>query len=377
MTARGAGINLRIMPPGSPAPPPHAPAQDAAAPAVQLPLRALWRAREYLRPYYGQLVFMLLASLVAVGTEIVVPLLTKAAIDGPIGHHDRRLLLPIGLAAIALGVIQVGLNLFRRWVQARAVTEMERAIRDDLYAHLQRLEPGFHDAWQSGQLLSRATNDLSAIRRFAGFGVVFLITNVFTFCVVVGLLIRLNWWLGLLTGAIFLPVTVICLRFEKRYRVLSRQAQDQQGDLATYVEEAATGVRVLKALGRRGEAAGRHRGQAELVYRTQVAKARLRGSFWAGLDLVPNLCIAVILLLGAVAISSGQLTLGGLVAFITLTLLLVWPIESMGYILAIGQEAATAAQRIYEILDTPPAITGPGLARRARAPDRAAGRAGG
>ncbi|MGO9505011.1 MAG: ABC transporter ATP-binding protein [Streptosporangiaceae bacterium] len=249
--------------------------------------------------------------------------------------------------------------MFRRWVQASAVTGMERAIRDDLYAHLQRLEPSFHDTWQSGQLLSRATTDLSAIRRFAGFGIVFLITNVITFLVVVALLIHLDWWLGLLTGCVFLPVMVLCLRFEKRYRVLSRRAQDQQGDLATYVEEAATGIRVLKALGRRDEAAEQHRAQADRVYQTQVAKARLRGTFWAALDLAPNATIGLILLLGALAVSSGELTLGGVVAFITLTLLLVWPIEAMGYILASGQEAATAAQRIYEIFDTRPVIRDP------------------
>jgi ATP-binding cassette, subfamily B, bacterial len=322
----------------------------------QTPFQALWRAREYLRPYYARLALMVAAAVLAVTAEIMIPLLIQAAIDGPIAQHDRSLLLPIGLAAIAFALINSGLNLFRRWVQASAVTGMERTMRDDLYGHLQRLHPGFHDSWQSGQLLSRATTDLSAIRRFAGFGVVFFITNLVTFIIVVAVLIHLNWWLGLLTAGVFLPVTAICLRFEKRYRVLSRRAQDQQGDLATYVEEAAVGVRVLKALGRRGEAAARHLAQAQAVYQTQASKARLRGTFWAGLDLVPNAVIALVLLLGALCVASGALTLGGLVAFITLTLLLVWPIEAMGYILASGQEAATAAQRVYEILDARPAI---------------------
>ena len=99
-------------------------------------------------------------------------------------------------------------------------------MREDLYAHLQRLETAFHDEWQSGQLLSRATTDLSAIRRFAGFGTIFLVTNTVTFVTVVILLIRLNWWLGLLTGGIFLPVAAASTWFERRYRVLSRRAQD-------------------------------------------------------------------------------------------------------------------------------------------------------
>jgi len=323
------------------------------------PLASLWRTRVYLRPYRWQLAVMLGCAIVAVGAEIAIPLLTKSMIDGAISQGERSLLLPIGAAAVGLGIGQALLNFLRRWMQANAVTGMERAMRADIYAHLQRLPPAFHDEWQSGQLLSRATTDLSAIRRFAGFGTIFLVTNVVTFIAVVVLLIRLNWWLGLLTATVFLPVVAASTRFQQTYRVLSRRAQDQQGDLATYVEEAATGIRVLKALGRGDEAAGQHRGQALEVFGTELQKARLRSTFWAGLDLIPNALIGLLLLLGAIATGRHELTLGGLVAFITLTLALVWPIESMGYILAGGQEAATAAQRIFEILDTPPAISSP------------------
>jgi ATP-binding cassette subfamily B protein len=152
-------------------------------------------------------------------------------------------------------------------------------------------------------------------------------------------------------------VLPVCFRFEKRYRVLSRRVQDQQGDLATLIEEAATGVRVLKALGRGRLAAARHGAQAAEVCQTQVEKAGLLGSFWALLDLIPNAVIGLIIVLGAVAVSMHSLTLGGLVAFITLALQLVWPVEAMGYIIASGQEAATAAQRVLEIFDSEPQIT--------------------
>ena len=306
---------------------------------------------------------MLITALLGEGVQVVIPLLAKSAIDGPIAKasrsssHDLGLLVVIGVAAIALGTMEVLFNVIRRWVQARAVAALEQSMRDDIYRHLQRLEPGFHDAWQSGQLLSRGTTDLSAIRRFAGFGVIFMITSVVTFAVIVVLLIRLDPLLGSLIGGLLIPVVALCLRFERRYTVLSRRVQDQQDDLNTYVEEAAAGIRVLKSLGRRGQAAARHKGLSGIVYSTQVAKAKLRGRFWASLDLVPNLAIALILLLGAFAVSQGNLTTGGLVAFVALVLQLVWPIEAMGYILALGQEAATAAQRVYEILDTRPAIT--------------------
>jgi ATP-binding cassette subfamily B protein len=295
------------------------------------------------------MIVMFAAALGAVTAELVIPLLTKTVVDGAIAHDDKRLLIPLALAAVGLGASEGVLNMIRRWIQAGAVANIEKAIRDDLYAHLQRLQASFHDDWQSGQLLSRATTDLSSIRRFAGFGLIFLVTNIMTFVAVVALLIHLNWWLGLVTGVVFAPVLPVCFRFEKRYRVLSRRVQDQQGDLATLIEEAATGVRVLKALGRGRQAAARHDAQAAEVCQTQVEKAGLLGSFWALLDLIPN---AVIGLIG-----THSLTLGGLVAFITLALQLVWPVEAMGYIIASGQEAATAAQRVLEIFDTEPEIT--------------------
>src|SRR6202167_2468677 len=253
MTAAMCAVSLQRMPANPPTALPHAQTrQTAGGPEQpeQTPLAALWRTREYLRRYYRQLALMLAAAITAAGAEIAIPLLIKGIIDGPIAHGNARALLPLGLAATALGVLQAALNLYRRWVQASAVTSLEQSMRDALYAHLQHLHAGFHDDWQSGQLLSRATTDLAAIRRFAGFG-----------------------------------------------------------------------------------------------------------TFGAGLDLLPNAVSGIILLLGALAVSRNELSLGGLVAFITLALLMVWPIESMGYILASGQEAATAAQRVYEIFDTDPAIT--------------------
>jgi len=340
------------MPPDTSAQLMHAPNQ----PAGGRPVGALWRLRGYLKPFRVQMVVMFAAAIGAVAAEIIVPLLAKAIIDGAIARGVKRELIPLALAAVGLGAAQALLNMIRRWIQADAVAQIEKTIRDALYAHLQRLHASFHDEWQSGQLLSRATTDLSTIRRFAGFGLIFFITNILQFTAVIILLIQLNWWLGLVTAAVFAPVVPVCLRFEKRYRLLSRRVQDQQGDLATIIEESASGIRVLKALGRGAQAAARHDAQASEVCKTQVEKAGLLGSFWALLDLIPNTVICVILVLGTIAVSKHALSLGGMVAFITLALQLVWPVEALGYIIASGQEAATAAQRVLEIFDTEPEI---------------------
>ncbi|MFC6008814.1 ABC transporter ATP-binding protein [Angustibacter luteus] len=312
--------------------------------------------RPYVRPYAWRMVVMVLAALGGVAASIVVPLVTAKVVDGPIAHHDKAGLLPLALLAIGLGVAEAVLIFIRRWVQNTATLGIERRMRDDLYIHLQALPPSFHDQWQSGQLLSRATSDLSAIRRFTGFGVVFLIVNVATFATIIGLLVHKDALLGTLVAVTLLPVIPLCARFERRYRRISRRVQDQQGDVATQVEEAATGLRVIKAFGRRELVAGRFDESARTLRGTQLEQARLRAGFVSFLDLIPNVALALVMLLGAFAVSSGRLTLGGLVAFITLVLQLVWPVEALGFILASAQEAATAAQRVYEVYDTVPAI---------------------
>lgn len=319
-------------------------------------MRSLLRLRSYVRPYAGQMVTMLVAALLAVAAGIAVPLVTKAVVDGPIRSGDSARLLPLALLALALGVAEAALIFIRRWVQSYCALGIETRIRNDVYAHLQRLPVSFHDRWQSGQLLSRAMTDLSVIRRFLGFGLVFLVVNVATFITVVGLLIHLYLPLGLLVGASAVPILWLSQRFEAGYIEVSRRVQDQQGDLTTVIEESAVGVRVIKSFGRRRLVNERFEGGARTLHGSSMDKVRLQAKFFALLDVIPNLTLAVVLLIGALAVQADQLSLGGLIAFMSLMLLLVWPVEALGWILATGQEAMTAADRLYEVLDTQPDI---------------------
>lgn len=319
-------------------------------------LHSLWRVRTYVRPYLGQMVLMVAAAFVGIGAGILIPIMTKAVIDGPIASGERHRLLPLGLLALAFGVVEAFLAFVRRWVQSYAALGIETTIRNDLYAHLQRLSVSFHDRWQTGQLLSRATTDLGVLRRFLGFGLVFLITNIATFITIVALLIALYAPLGLVVAASAVPILWLSASFERQYAEVARRVQDEQGDLTTHIEEAATGIRVIKAFGRRRLVLSQFERRAESLYGSAMASVRLRAKFWSLLDVIPNLTLAVVLLFGALAVGRGQLTVGGLVAFMSLMLYLVWPIEALGWILATAQEASTAADRLYEVLDTAPAI---------------------
>jgi ATP-binding cassette subfamily B protein len=300
---------------------------------------------------------MFAAALLGVGAGIVIPLVTKAIVDGPVERGERSLLLPLALVGFGLGAVEAILTFVRRWIQSTAVLGMETAIRSDLYRRLQRLPVSFHDRWQSGQLLSRAVTDLSVIRRFIGFGLIFLIVNLLTYATVLVLLLRLSVPLGLIVLVSTLPIAAISRSWSRQYFEISRRVQDQQGDLATVVEESAGGVRIVKAFGRRELVDARFGDAAERLAGSWMDAVRLRARFWTLLDVIPNLSLAVVLCVGALAVAKGLLSLGGLIAFLSLELQLVWPIDALGWILAIGQEAATAAERIYEVLDTPVEIT--------------------
>src|SRR6478752_7215254 len=335
-----------------------------ADPASQPPasVRSLWRLRGYLRPHRWALVVMFAASIAGVGLSIAIPLVTRAIIDGPITRHELAPVLPLGLLALALGVLEAVLIFVRRWVQSNAVLGLETDLRRDLYQRLQALPMSFHTRWQSGQLLSRVTTDLSAIRRFSGFGLLFLVVNILQVLVVTIVLLTMYWPLGLVVAATAAPIVWLSMRFEKAYVVVSRRVQDQQGDLATQAEEGAVGIRVIKSFGRSDHVARRYDEAALELRATSLDKVRLSARFWTFLEVIPNLAVVVVLLLGAIGVGRGALTPGELVAFITLLLSLVWPVSSLGVILAMAQEAMTAAARVLEIFDTEPDIVdGPRL----------------
>ena len=170
------------------------------------------------------------------------------------------------------------------------------------------------------------------------------------------LLLRLDVPLALLTIAAAVPILVLCHRFTRAYHEVVRRIQDQTGDLTTTIEEAARGISVLKAFGRAREAFQTYDAQARHIHRTQIERIRLHTKFIWVLTLIPNITVTAILLAGALSVGSGRMTIGGLVAFIAYALMLTWPIEALGWIMAMAEEAETAAGRVWEVFDTEPAI---------------------
>ena len=330
-----------------------------AAPAIAPPPARrrtssdLWRLLPYLMPYRARWIAMISVALLSLVATVAIPLMTKAVIDGPVRHRDQQGLWLLGAAAIGVGISEAVLWFIRRWLVARGTMGVEADIRKDLYARLQILPMSFHGRWQSGQLLSRIMNDLSTIRRFMSFGMVFLLLNVIQITVVTAILLAMYWPLGVVVLVSIVPIAATVLHFQQEYTRLSRLAQDQSGHVATHVEESALGLRVVKSFGREDYVYDRFDEQLTNLYDTQVSRVSVSAKFWTLLEVIPNLTLIIVLGFGAYAAGHGYVTMGTLVAFITMMLSLVWPIASLGFLLSMTQESFTAANRIAEIFDAP------------------------
>jgi len=322
-------------------------------------VRALWR----LRPFIGRAApaFVLSAVFASAGQLIglSIPQVLESMVDGPLAHGDAAAVVPFALLIFGLGVLEAVFYAVRRWVVVGPGTRVESRMRNALYAKLQDLPVSFHDKWPSGQLLSRAVSDLGLVRRWLSFGLVFTFVNLLTIIVGIGILVSMNWMLGLVFLVCAMPLWIIGYRFEGRYSEMSRLSQDQAGDLATAVEESVHGIRVLKAFGRGKHALSSFRKQAESLRSTEIEKARLDANIWAWLLLVPALSISLCLALGIWLTANGELSVGTLVAFFATATMLAWPIESIGFLLAFALDARTATDRFFEVLDSENTIVDP------------------
>ncbi|CAN5409517.1 ABC transporter ATP-binding protein [soil metagenome] len=328
----------------------------SATPAASPRLASLKRLWPYIRPYRGLVLLTLFGALAATLVQIAIPLITQDVIDGPIADRDKAGLVPLGLLALTFGVTEAFMFFLRRWAMTKSSLAMERDLRDHIYRHLLGLPVAFHDRWSSGQLLSRATSDVSSIRRFVGFSAIFLVVNIASCLVIMVLLIGIYWPLGIFIAVAAIPLVIVGMRFEGRFNIISRQVQDQQGEAATDVEESVLGIRIVKALGRSGLVFGRFDAKAMNLQRLELGKVKLLAVIWAIFELQPQLVLACVLVGGSFAVAGGAMTIGTLVSFIALFTVMVWPILSIGWLLASTLEAATAADRIFELLDSEPTI---------------------
>ena len=332
-----------------------APAAPEAAGTPAAPdrstVRVLLRLWPYVRPVRGRLFTAAVVAIVASCLSLVIPLVLKWMVDGPVADGDTGGVWRGALCLLLLGITEAVLFGYRRWLVARPLSGVEARMRADLYGRLQRLPIAFHDRWASGQLLSRGTTDLMLVRMFLAFPLTFLLVNGVTILAGYVLLLAQDWSLGLVLLTPVVPLVIVCSLFEGRYGVVARRSQDQVGDLTTVVEESVLGIRIVKGFGRHRSQARAFRELSGQLRGTELAKARLLAMIWAVITVVPELAIGAALVLGTIQVADGGLSAGTLVAFLSTALALRWPVESIGFLLAMSQEAATATERYFEVMD--------------------------
>jgi ATP-binding cassette subfamily B protein len=301
----------------------------------------------------------IVAALAAHGFALAIPQVLRDLINDLESVRTLDALYFSVILVLVMGILEAVMVLLRRWLVLTPGTFVEAGLRSTLYAKLQDLPVSFHDRWPSGQLLSRATQDLSLIRRWLSFGVVLLVANAITIVAGLAILFTFHWLLGLIFFVISVPIWIQGYRFEAKYGTIARLSQDQAGDLATSVEESVHGIRVLKAFGRGDHAASKFAKEAKDLRSTELKKAGLIANIWVYLLLIPESAIALSMLVGVFLVADGSLTVGGLVAFFATATVLRWPTESIGFLLSMTLDAKTAVQRFFEVIDEPVGIEDP------------------
>jgi ABC-type multidrug transport system fused ATPase/permease subunit len=335
-------------------------------------MSTFYRLLGFLSPYKrGVVVSWILASF-AMAMSVLLPVLTGRAvetIDKGASHnrlhelslrsHDRHTLLLLALAILGVVMARWGFTYWRRMIAGQVSLGVEYDLRERLYSQLQRLELGFFDHQQTGQLMSRATVDLPAVRFFLGYGLVFILQFVLTIVLAGIVMIVINPWLGLISLAPAPFVVVISYRYGRRARPAIQEVQQRIAELTADAEENISGVRIVKSFAREPRQLERFRRSVGRTFEQAMVATRLEATYNPAIGFLPQLGIAAVLLLGGNAVIHAHLTLGQFTTFYLLLNMLIGPMRSLGVTLNLAQRATASGARIFQILDREPTLADP------------------
>src|SRR3954454_19437738 len=321
-------------------------------------MRTYRRLLGFLRPYRRQLWGSLVFAWAAMGMTVLIPWLIGRAVNA-IQGGDKPDLLPLALAIVGAAILRLGLTVVRRVVAGKVSLAVEFDLRQRFYAHLQRLELGFFDGQQTGQLMSRATVDLQSIRFFLGYGLIFITQNLLTIFLVTVVMIAINPFLALIA---LIPAPLIVYtasRYNRVSRPALQEVQQRIAELTAEAEENISGIRIVKAFAREEHQLHRFRRAVDRVFDQSIYTTRLQATFSPLIGLLPQMGIALVLLVGGREVISGSLSLGSFTAFYTYVAMLAGPMRMLGMTLGMAQRAIASGNRLFEILDREPQIESP------------------
>jgi ATP-binding cassette subfamily B protein len=321
-------------------------------------MATFWRLLGFLRPYRGGLAWSFVLAAGAMGSTVLIPFLVGKAINSIPSHHRHALTL-WAIAIVAAGLGRLGLSIARRLVAGRVSLGVEVDLRNRLYGQLQRLELAFFDRQQTGQLMSRATVDLQSVRWFLGYGLIFIAQSLLSILLAATAMFLLQPELAALSLAPVPFVVLIAQRYGKHSRPALQEAQQRIAELTAEAEENISGVRVVKAFAQEQRQLERFRQSVGRVFSQQMTATQIQARYTPMISFLPNLGLAVILLVGGREVISGSLSIGGFTAFYAYLLMLISPMRTLGYMLSAAQRATASGARIFQVLDRDPEMTAP------------------
>ena len=310
----------------------------------------------FLRPYKVSLIVSIVLAVASQGIQIALIWVTKNVIDDAIAPHDSAKLWEYVWIIVGLGVLRAVLMAGRRLISGKQALAVEMDMRQGLYSHLVRLSFGFYDRHQTGQLMSRATVDLQGVRFFLGYGLIFFFQNILTVLSVTAVLFFFDWQLALIALAITPVIIVLAYRYSHVTHPTLRDVQQKLADVATVAEENIVGVHVVKSFAQEPQEEEKFRVRSEAVFEQTVRANRQRATYVPLISWVPMLAQAAVLLVGARMVASGELTVGGFVAFNLYLGMLIMPLRSLGMWVGQAQRATASGERIFQVMDEPEEI---------------------
>jgi ATP-binding cassette subfamily B protein len=321
-------------------------------------MSTFWRLLTFLRPYRKGAIWSFALAFGALIGTVLIPYLTGVAINAVRAHKHHELIL-LALAIVAAGLARLVFSALRRLVAGQVSLAVEVDLREALYGQLQRLELSFFDRQQTGQLMSRATVDLQSVRFFLGYGLIFIAQSLVTILLAAVAMFALQPGLAAISLAPVPFVVLIANRYGHKSRPAMQEAQQRIAELTADTEENVSGVRVVKAFAQEERQLDRFGQTVQRVFDQQLLATRIQAFYNPMISFLPNLGLAAILLFGGREVIDGSLTLGAFTAFYAYLLMLISPMQTLGYMLGAAQRATASGARMFQILDQAPEIESP------------------
>jgi ABC-type multidrug transport system fused ATPase/permease subunit len=315
----------------------------------------------FLKPYRWSLAISIVLAVGSQAASIGLVLVTGSVIDRAIVPERRDQLWTLIWIAVALGVAKALLMVGRRFISGWQALGVEFDMRNALYAHLVRMSFGFYDRHQTGQLMSRATVDLQAVRFFLGYGLIFFFQHILTIVGVTAVMLYLEWRLALVALAVTPLIVALAYRYSHVSHPILRDVQQKMADVATVAEENIVGVHVVKAFAQEDAEQAKFAERSQAVFDRSVEANRQRALYVPLLAFVPLMAQAAVLLIGGWMVVRNTISVGDFFRFNIFVTMLIMPLRMLGMWIGQAQRATASGERIFQVLDEPEEVgDGPG-----------------